>query len=313
MRTLVTGGAGFIGRWVVAGLLAQGHEVTVLDDFSSGRMENLDSLHESRRLRVIRGDIARPEEVAPAFSPRPEVVFHLAACINVQHSIDRPAHVFRTDVTGTFNLLETARSEGCRFVQVSTCMVYAPMQGEEGLNEESPVRPASPYAGAKLAAEHLAESFAHAYGLPVVNLRPFNTYGPYQRVDGEGGVIAVFLNRRLNGEALQVYGSGTQTRDFLYVEDCADFIIRAGLGFTEGFHLLAGGSGREISINVLAALIADDKVPVRHVPHIHPQSEIPRLRCDPSRARRLLGWTPRVDLEEGIRKTLHWLEGGRTS
>lgn len=310
MKALVTGGAGFIGRWVVSGLLQRGHEVTVLDDFSSGRPENLRAFASEPRLNVVRGDVAAPGDVASAFLVRPDVVFHLAARINVQHSIDCPGDVFRTDAAGAFNVLEAARHGDSRFVQVSTCMVFAPLGEAPALNEDSPVQPASPYAGAKLAAEHLAESYARAYGLPVVNLRPFNTYGPFQRVDGEGGVIAVFLNRMKEGLPLTVFGAGTQTRDFLYVEDCADFIIRAGLGLKAGFQLLAAGSGREITVNDLAAWIATDRVPVRHVPHIHPQSEIARLRCNPEKARRVLGWVPRVALEEGIAKTRAWLEGG---
>lgn len=306
MRVLVTGGAGFIGRWVVKQLLGE-INVSVLDNLSSGSLANLDEFKGCRSLEVIQGDVAEACDVERAFRDKPDAVIHLAARINVQESIDRPAGTFRTDVAGTFELLEACRASGARFVLVSTCMVYAPMVSENGLDERSPVMPGSPYAGAKLAAEHLAESYARAYHLPVTVVRPFNTYGPYQRSDGEGGVIAVFLARRLQGLPLLVYGEGTQTRDFLYVEDCAAFITAAALREEARFLLLAAGSGREIAINDLAARISGGQVPVEHIPHIHPQSEIRRLRCNSALAYEALKWRPGISLEQGILRTEEWL------
>lgn len=304
MNALVTGGAGFIGRWVVRRLLQMGHRVAVLDNFSSGSPENLAEFTNSPDLEVIEGDICDEVTLRNGFRASTDAVFHLAARINVQHSIDEPSDTFHTDVAGTFAVLEAARQAGASFTLVSTCMVFGPMSDESGLNENSPVLPASPYAGAKLAAEHLAESYSRAYRMPVTVLRPFNTFGPWQRVDGEGGVVAVFLANRLAGMPLNIYGDGKQSRDFLYVEDCADFIVRAGLSPARPFKRLVAGSGREITVNALAGLIAADSVPVRHVPHIHPQSEILRLRCDYRTTAALLDWHPRISLEDGIVRTL---------
>lgn len=336
MNALVTGGAGFIGRWVVGKLLSMGYQVTVLDNFSSGSPKNLYEFRHNPALNIVCGDLLSEKAMRRALFMKPDIVFHLAARINVQHSIEHPHDTFNTDVLGTFRLLEAVRPMRPHFVMVSTCMVFAPMNEDAsgsasmdaganavdirpGINEAHPVKPASPYAGAKLAAEHLAESYARTYGLPVTILRPFNTYGPFQRIDGEGGVIAIFLDRVMHHQSLLVYGDGLQTRDFLYVEDCADFIVRAGLlpasasgggawaSDSVPFNLLVGGSGIEIRIIDLARIIAGDAVAVENVVHIHPQSEIRRLLCDSAKALAFLGWQPQVSLTEGIERTRIWL------
>jgi nucleoside-diphosphate-sugar epimerase len=186
-------------------------------------------------------------------------------------------------------------------------MVYDTAGVSRPINEECPTMPRSPYAGSKLAAENMAISYYHAYGLPVSVLRPFNTYGPYQKPASEGGVVSIFINRALAGENLNIFGDGKQTRDLLYVEDCADFIVRAAFSRLTAGQILNAGVGEDISINDLAALIAGNPDRIKHVAHIHPQSEIARLVCDYSRARELLDWKPRTPLREGIKKTEAWL------
>jgi len=158
-----------------------------------------------------------------------------------------------------------------------------------------------------MAAENLALSYFHAYGLPIAILRPFNTYGPFQKTNNEGGVIPIFILRSLKGEILNIYGKGRQTRDFLYVEDCAEAIVKAALSDKIWGEVINIGTGKDISINDLARLIAGDSRRIKHIPHIHPQSEIPKLVCNYSKARKLLNWGPRTSLREGINRTREWI------
>ncbi|MCL7414167.1 MAG: GDP-mannose 4,6-dehydratase, partial [ANME-2 cluster archaeon] len=139
--------------------------------------------------------------------------------------------------------------------------------------------------------------------------RPFNTYGPFQKSTGEGGVVSIFVLKELNGEVLNIYGDGTQTRDLMYVEDCAEFVVQAAYSDAANGELLNAGLGEDITINDLAALVCKDAGRIRHVEHIHPQSEIPKLVCDYSKAKRLLGWEPKISLIEGIGKFRNWMKG----
>ncbi|HOX05671.1 MAG TPA: GDP-mannose 4,6-dehydratase [Planctomycetota bacterium] len=307
MRALVTGGAGFIGRWVVAELLSRSADVLVLDNLSSGCEANLAEFAGRSGFReFVVGDI-RDRRLAGALLGRGvDLVLHLAAKINVQDSIDRPAETFDADVAGTFGLLELCRERRTPFLFMSTCMVYARAL-DRAIDEKHPTFPASPYAAAKLSGEALTLSYGQAYGLPVVVVRPFNTYGPFQRADGEGGVVSIFCQRELAGRTLDIYGSGRQTRDLLYATDCARFVVEAAAGDRVRGRVLNAGSGRDVTVNELAAMICPDAERIRHVEHIHPQSEIMKLQCDYRLARELLGWEPQVRLEEGVERVREWL------
>ncbi|MBA2556905.1 MAG: GDP-mannose 4,6-dehydratase, partial [Chloroflexi bacterium] len=308
MRILVTGAAGFIGRWLVGELLARGHEVLPIDNLAAGRLANLAEFeHHPRMLPFEEGDV-RDAAACRRWVGRVDAVAHLAASISVQDSIDRPQVTFDNDVVGTFRLLEAAREaaadgRGARFLFMSSCMVYAPASDDRGIDENHPTRPASVYAASKLAGEALTLGYGRAYGLPVTVVRPFNTYGPYQRSDGEGGVVAVFVGRALAGRTLQVFGDGSQTRDLLYVEDCARFVCEALLCRAAEGRVLNAGTCRDVAIAELARMIQPDPRLIERVPHHHPQSEIPVLRCDARRAAELLGWRPQVRLEEGLART----------
>jgi nucleoside-diphosphate-sugar epimerase len=335
---LVTGGAGFIGRWVVSLMLERGASVLVLDDLSNGRVENLKGLDaHAGFLGLVRGDLKDAGLLRDLFAAhRFERVFHLGASIHVQASIDDPEPTFRNDAEGTFRVLEACRAEYFRkngldpktkrfdhgkeigkltdrtprVVVMSTCMVYD-LAGAGAISESHAYRPASPYAAAKIASDMLALSYFHAYGMPVAVVRPFNTYGPFQKTNSEGGVVSIFLKRDIAGEPLQVKGSGEQTRDLLYVEDCAEFVVSAMDAEAAEGQIVNAGTGTDIPIKQLARAIKSPKNEVVHVPHDHPQAEIPKLLCDADKARRLLGWGPRVTLEDGLARTRKWLEENR--
>lgn len=309
MRVLVTGAAGFIGRWVVAELVARGHTVLPVDNLAAGAEANLDEFRGLPGfLPFERGDV-RDAAACRRWTAEVDAVAHLAASISVQDSIDDPATTFDNDVVGTFQLLEGARSSGARFLFMSTCMVYDRAVTPEGIGEDHPTKPASPYAASKISGEALTLSYFHAYGLPATVVRPFNTYGPFQRSVGEGGVVAIFTRRSLLGEELRIYGDGTQTRDLLYVEDCARFVCDTLESERATGRILNAGTGTDVSVNELAATVERDERRIVHVPHIHPQSEIPVLRCDARRAREVLGWQPRVSLTDGLARTRAWMTG----
>ena len=191
---------------------------------------------------------------------------------------------------------------------MSTCMVYDTASGEGALSEKHPTKAASPYAGAKLAGENMVLSYYYAFNMPTVILRPFNTYGPYQKATGEGGVVSIFIGKEMEKGILNIYGDGFQTRDLMYVEDCADFVVKAAYSDSVNGQILNAGSGEDISINDLAGTICEDPDRIMHVKHIHPQSEIAKLLCDYSKAKNLLGWEPKTKLKEGIQKTRNWMK-----
>ncbi|MGO4271447.1 dTDP-glucose 4,6-dehydratase [Paenibacillus sp. TAF58] len=310
MNVLLTGGAGFIGRWVAKRLLADGHQVWILDDLSNGRQDNLDEFRDHSGLReIIIGDIKDEALLERLFSSvNFEICYHLGASINVQDSIDDPRTTFNNDAVGTFYVMEQCRKHNVKVVFMSTCMVYDRCTDETGITELHPTKPASPYAGAKIAAENMVLSYYYAYDLPVVVIRPFNTYGPFQKTGGEGGVVAIFLRNKLNGNDLNIYGEGTQTRDLLYVEDCARFVVESGYSDAVNGQIVNAGLGRDISVNDLAKLIVGDDSRIKHVPHIHPQSEIQKLLSNYDKAKSLLGWEPQFSLEEGISRTEQWIQ-----
>lgn len=307
-KVLVTGGAGFIGRWVVKKLLEDEHDVWVLDNLSNSDKANLGAFFPHPRFRsFVQGSILDKKLLKQLFQHSFDLCYHLAASINVQDSIDHPTEVFANDTIGTFNVLEQCRQYQVKLVFMSTCMVYAQAFGGQGITETNPIKPASPYAGSKIAAEQMVLSYYYTYGLPTVVVRPFNTYGPYQKSNGEGGVVAIFLKKKLAGELLQIYGNGTQTRDLLFVEDCARFVVLCGYADQVNGEIIHAGLGKDISINDLALKMVQDKSRIKHMKHIHPQSEIAKLLCNYEKADRLLGWRPQVSLEEGIHRTEVWM------
>ncbi|MDP4176899.1 MAG: SDR family NAD(P)-dependent oxidoreductase [Bacillota bacterium] len=328
MNILVTGGAGFIGRWVVKKLLDDGHSVIALDNLSNGRLENIEEFT-GKNFKFIKGDIRNEMDLDEVFKEKYDIIYHLGASINVQDSIDDPRTTFFNDTVGTFNILERAKTQmfgkngsmqgdkwcldsnedvyPCKLVFMSTCMVYD-LANDNGIDENHPIKPVSPYGGSKIAAENMVLSYYNAYKLPTVVIRPFNTYGPFQKTGGEGGVVAIFIKNSLYSKNINIYGSGEQTRDLLYVKDCARFVVMTGYSDKVNGEVINAGTGRDVTINELANIITKDRVEIIHVKHIHPQSEIMKLKCDYSKAKNIMGWEPEFTLEEGIKETEKWIK-----
>jgi len=304
---VVTGAAGFIGRWVVDELLSRGYAVRGLDDCSNGSHRNIREFEDHPDFSFHRGDVTDPTQVNAVFDGDVVACIHLAAEIDVQESLDGPDSHFETNVVGTNHVLESCRNTNTRLGLVGTCMVYDMVDSDAAIDESHPVKPASPYAGSKLAAEDLAEGYYRGYDLPITFLRPFNTYGPYQKTGMAGGVVSIFADRDIQGETLKIFGDGTQSRDLLYATDCARFIVDGTFSDAAVGEVINAGTGSDISINDLADLIASEGTSVDHVEHHHPQSEVQTLRCDPSKAHELLDWEPQVSLEEGIERLRTWL------
>jgi nucleoside-diphosphate-sugar epimerase len=305
----VTGAAGFIGRWAVDELLSRNYEVIGIDNLSNGSKRNIEGFWDNSRFTFVEGDIRNRNIVDGVIEANTRACLHLAAEIDVQESLDDPESHYTTNVTGTHNVLEACRRTDTPLGLVGTCMVYDMAGSSKGIDETHPVKPASPYAGTKLAAENLAESYYHGYDLPVTILRPFNTYGPYQKTSMAGGVVSIFVSRDINDEPLKIFGDGTQTRDLLYVTDCARFIVDGTLSPSTTGEVINAGTGSDISINNLAKLIATEGTEIEHIKHHHPQSEVQKLLCNPQKAEELLGWKSEVSLEDGVDRLRTWLQG----
>jgi UDP-glucose 4-epimerase len=310
MRALVTGGAGFIGSHLVDALLDRGDEVTVIDDLSTGKRPNLDSAL-ARGAGFDEVDIRDAQRVAAVLAgARPDIVFHLAAQIDVRKSIEDPAWDAGINVGGTINVLEAARRSGvARVVNTSTGgAIYGEVDPVPTPETVAP-RPMAAYGTSKLCAETYCGWYERLYGLSTVTLRYGNVYGPRQDPLGEAGVIAIFCGKLIRGERPTIFGDGRQTRDYTYVADVVAANLAAA-SHPEARGVYNVGTGRESSVlEVLGALrraagLGADEMQ----PEFAPQrlGELERSALDVSRARAELGFTAQADLDDGMRRTLEW-------
>jgi UDP-glucose 4-epimerase len=310
MRTLVTGGAGFIGSNLVDALVERGDEVTVLDDVSTGKRPNLDDAL-ARGAQLVERDIRDPEAVLDAVElARPEVVFHLAAQIDVRKSVADPAFDSRINVEGTINVLRAAQASGVRRV-VNTSTGGA-IYGEGQIipaPEDHPVAPEAPYGLSKFCAENYCALFTRLHGLSTVSLRYGNVYGPRQDPLGEAGVIAIFCGKLANGGKPTVFGDGLQTRDYVYVGDVVAANLAAADSDAGGaFNVGLGVQSTVLDIvRALGRLGGRPDFEAEHAPER--PGEIMHIALDATRAREELGWEPKVQLEEGLERTLASIQG----
>ena len=302
---LVTGGAGFIGSHLVERLLADGHRVVVLDDFSTGRPANLAGVEREARLRVHEVDVAEHEAIAPFFEGV-DWVFHLAARADIVPSIQRPLDYHRANVDGTASVAEAARLAAAkRFVYVASSSCYG-LPDEFPTPETAPLRPQYPYALSKALGEQIALHWARVYGLPTVSLRFFNVFGPRARTSGTyGAVFGVFLAQKLAGQPYTVVGDGTQTRDFTFVTDIVAALIAAAAADVSG-EIFNVGSGGTYSVNALVRLLGGDAV---HIPKRPGEPDC--TFADITKIRRVLGWSPAVPFEAGVRTMLAHIDDWR--
>lgn len=306
MKALVTGGAGFIGSNIVDALLARGDEVVVLDDLSTGRAANLsEALAGGARFEEFSiTDAEAVEQLVAAV--RPDVIFHLAAQIDVRRSVADPALDAQVNVIGTINVAEAARRHGVgRFVFSSTGgAIYGEVAGDPA-DESTPVLPEAPYGQAKFAAEGYLRLASILHGLSTVSLRYANVYGPRQDPLGEGGVIAIFCGHVTRGTRPTVFGDGNQTRDYTYVDDVVAANLAAAASAAEGSFNV--GTGRETSVLDLVAALAPHAT-ADFTPVFEPArpGELLRSVISPAAARDALGWQPGVELASGVESTLAW-------
>jgi len=302
MKALVTGGAGFIGSNLAGQLLAEGHEVTVLDDFSSGYRANLAAM---AGVRFIEGDIRDAGVVAKAVQGA-EVVFHCAASVGNKRSIDNPLLDAQINVLGTIVVLEAARKAGVRkIVAASSAGIFGELKTLP-IREDHPIDPDSPYGASKLCSEKECLAFAKLYDMEAVCLRYFNVYGVSQRFDMYGNVIPIFAFKMLRGEPITVFGDGNQTRDFVDVRDVVRANIQAALatGVSGAFNI---GSGSSVTINRLVESLADASGLRPAVSYAPPRpGDVLHSLADIKLANDVFGYCPGVAFDDGIRDFVNW-------
>ena len=304
MKSIVTGGAGFIGSHLVDKLLDIGHDVVVLDNFSTGRKENLS--HVDGKIKLVECDLSIKGDWINEFK-NTDWVFHLASLADIVPSIQNPEGYFRSNVDATFYILEAARHANIkRFVYSASSSCYG-IPDEYPTPEGSDIRPQYPYALAKRMGEELVEHWAQLYNLPAISLRFFNVYGTRSRTSGTyGAVFGVFIAQKLANQPYTVVGDGKQTRDFTYVTDIVSALITAAESDKVN-KIYNVGSNTTVSVNKIVELLGGDKVNIPKRP-----GEPDCTYADISKIKEELGWNPAISIEEGVEKILenidYWKE-----
>ena len=300
MRAIVTGGAGFIGSHLVDSLLEENFKVTVLDNFSTGRLENLE--HVLDQIELVECDLGVQGDWIQNFT-NADWVIHLASLADIVPSIQQPEEYYRSNVDGTFNVLQAAKTAGVkRFVYAASSSCYG-IPDNYPTPEHADIRPQYPYALTKRMGEEMVLHWAQVYSFPAISLRFFNVYGPRSRTSGTyGAVIGVFLAQKLAGEPFTVVGDGKQTRDFTFVTDIVQAMISAAKSNRSG-QIYNVGSGTNVSVNRLVELLGGEKVYIPKRP-----GEPDCTFADIHKIQKELGWKPQVTIEKGIEKILQQID-----
>ncbi len=298
MQYLVTGGAGFIGSHLADRLLKDGFNVTVIDNFSTGRPQNLEQHKNNKKLSLISADICDLDKIKPYFKGI-DKVFHIAALADIVPSIVNPVNYFKSNVSGTMNVVEASRLNGLKKIVYAASSSCYGIPDEYPTPETAPIRPQYPYALTKFLGEEILLHWAKVYKLTAVSLRLFNVYGERSRTSGTyGAVFGVFLAQKLNNKPFTVVGDGNQKRDFIYVSDVVEAFIKAANSDVKN-EIFNVGSGNPQSVNTLISLLGGGKVTISKRP-----GEPDCTWADISKIRQMLDWQPKVSFEEGIKKML---------
>ena len=312
MRVVVTGGAGFIGSALVDQLVKRGDQILVIDNFSAGSEKNLEEAKNSsaKELVIENCDIRNPETTKLITDYGPSVIFHLAAQVDVRSSVKDPLNDLETNLVGLIRVLEGGRKAKTTKIVLASSggTIYGePDSKQLPLNEDAPWNPLSPYGVSKLAGGLYVNAYSSLYGLRGTTLALANVYGPRQDPHGEAGVVAIFAGKLLNRELCTIYGTGMQTRDFVFVDDVASAFV-ASIESGDG-KLLNIGTGTETSIQYLyeemALASGIESAPEKGAER---SGEIERSSLDPSLAEEILGWSPQTSLRDGIHSTLGWFK-----
>jgi len=307
MKILITGGAGFIGSHLQDRLIKEGHRVVIVDNLSTGKKENLNP-----RAKFYKADICGSKISQIFKKEKPEIVFHFAAQIDVRKSMENPVEDAKVNILGTLNVIQNFisinqqnqhESASKKFILASSVGVYGEPK-ELPVTENHSLNPLAPYPITKLAIEKYLNYYRER-GLDFAILRYANIYGPRQSALGEGGVVAIFIRQLLNQKKPVIFGDGNQTRDFLYVQDAVSAAVKSIKAFSGAVYNV--GTGRGITINNLLKLLSQ-KLNKKVKPIFRPlrQGEIVKSRIDFSKAKRELKWSPKYDLENGLKKTIDW-------
>lgn len=298
MNTLVTGGCGFIGSHLVERLLNEGHNVTVIDNLSTGRIENLEHIMNNQNLKVYKEDISEFSKIEKYFE-NIDWVFHMAALADIVPSIQEPERYFKSNVDGTFSVLCASKKfKVKKFLYTASSSCYG-IPDNYPTNENAEIRPQYPYALTKRLGEELVLHWGKVYKLPVISLRLFNVFGTRSRTSGTyGAVFGVFLAQKLANKPFTIVGDGTQTRDFTYVTDVVDAFITAAKSdiVNEVFNI---GSGNTYSINRLVELLKGD---ITYIPKRPGEPDC--TFADISKVKQILNWCPKISFEEGVNEVL---------